>query len=648
MKFRNLILALSCTATFVSCNFLDIMPTEVPQLGDAFKNEIAARNYLLGNCYGYIPQISGINSTPALIGTDELDIIWKNNVSFLAYKINRGELNTNSPIFNTWTGGERGNALYKAIRECYIFLENIGNVPDVEEATRSRWIAETTFLIGYYHYYLLRQYGPIVIMRKLVDMNAPEEEQFAKREPVDVCFDFVIEKLDWAIENGLPETLTSQEFGRITKLIAQSLKAEVLLLKASPIFNGNQDYANFKDTDGTQLIDINYKVEKWKDAADAALVAIKAAESASKKLYTCPTNPDLQFADSLMKALSKTGNISSIRKTIPYSKLPLDKQKEYDYRYAMVDPWNCELIWGFTNLESNHTWQRHSMLRPYVFNGLSPTLKMVETFYTKNGLPIDEDPEFDYEGRYKTAEADNYHCYGPTIKLHYNREPRFYSSVVFDRGVYELRGANILYEGRFDEAYGKQGNDYSATGYLVKKGVHPESSCEKAGNTSLLVKYPWPIIRLADLYLMYAEALNEWQGQEAHSTVINYLNQIRNRAGVPGIVEAWSKAKNPKTSFTQDEMREIIRQERTIELCYEGHRFWDVRRWKIAKQEFDTDAQGWNMDGKSFEEFYMISNGEAQPKIVGERTYPSEKYSLWPISINDLQKNKNLVQTDGW
>lgn len=647
MKLRNIILALGCLA-ITSCDYLDIVPTEVPQLGDAFKNDINARNYLLGNCYGYIPQTSATNGSPVLIGTDELDIIWKNNNNFLAYKINRGELNTNSPVFNNWTGGNNGKALYKAIRECYISLENIDKVPDVEPEEKKRWIAEATFLIGYYHYYLLRQYGPIVVMRGIVNMDAPDDVKFAKREPVDACFDFVIEKIDWAINNGLPETLISQDYGRITKLIATSLKAQVLLLKASPIFNGNQDYANFKNNDGTPLIDVEYKESKWQDAAEAALKAIKDAENAGKKLYTCPTNPDLQFADSLMKALSKKGEISGIRKTIPYAKLPEDKQREYDYRYSMVDPWNCELIWGFTNLEGNHTWQRHSMLRPFVFNGISPTLKMVETFYTKNGLPIDQDPEFDYEGRFKVAEADNYHCYGTTIQLHYNREPRFYSSVVFDRGVYELRGANILYEGRFDEAYGKQGNDYSATGYLVKKGVHPESTCEKAGNTSLLVKYPWPLIRLADLYLMYAEALNEWQGQTAHTTVIEYLDKVRTRSGVPGVLEAWSKAKTPKTSFTKEEMREIIRRERTIELCYEGHRFWDVRRWKIAQKEFDSDAEGWDMDGKTFEEFYMISDGEAHPKIVGERTYPSEKYSLWPIMINDLQKNKNLVQTDGW
>ena len=111
------------------------------------------------------------------------------------------------------------------------------------------------------------------------------------------------------------------------------------------------------------------------------------------------------------------------------------------------------------------------MLRPYTFNGISPTLKMVEAYYTRNGLPIEQDPEFDYEKRYQLVAADNVHCYDRTLRLHYNREPRFYASIAFDNSIYELRGANILCEMRFNKPYGKQSQDASSTGYLVKKGV---------------------------------------------------------------------------------------------------------------------------------------------------------------------------------
>ena len=107
------------------------------------------------------------------------------------------------------------------------------------------------------------------------------------------------------------------------------------------------------------------------------------AETKGVKLYKCSTNSSLTFADSLLKAKDLTGIIPGQRPKISYNSLSEEKRKEYDYRYTMVDPWNCELIWGFTNIENNQTWQRHSMLRPYTFNGISPTLKMVEAYYTK-------------------------------------------------------------------------------------------------------------------------------------------------------------------------------------------------------------------------------------------------------------------------
>lgn len=649
MKIKTIFIVLSMVCTLASCNFLDVVPTEIPQLSDAFKSQSTAQNYIMGNVYGYIPTESSISENPAMLSTDELDIPWRNDkTNFRAYHINLGTLDTSSPYFNLWEGSNGSKSLYKGIREAYIFLENIESVPDVDPSVKRRWIAETHFLIGYYHFCLLRQYGPIVVMRSSKDMNGPDEDVFPKREPVDQCFDFVVEKLNFAIGNGLPETTPSAEWGRITKLIALSLKSRVLLYKASPIFNGNADYANFKNKDGEALISITPTTGKWEEAALATQKAIEEAETRNIRLYDCSTNSSLLFADSLLKAPKVDGVVPGVRKVQRYDQLSEEKKREYDYRYAVVDPWNCELIWPFTNIEGNQTWQRHGMLRPFVFNGISPTLKMVEKYYTKNGLPIDQDPEFDYEGRYTLVPADHKICYDRTIKLHYSREPRFYASIAFDNSVYELRGANILYEGRFNKAFGKTTQDASSTGYLVKKGINPTSDCQQSGQTALLVKYPFPLIRLAELYLNYAEALNEWKGAESHSMVISYLDRIRNRSGVPGVLAAWSKAKTPKTTFTKEEMREIIRTERTIELSYEGHRAWDVRRWKIAQQEFNEDVKGWNISGATPEAYYNITGDVAQPQIVSDRIFPTEKYSLWPLSITEIQKNVNLVQTDGW
>lgn len=134
----------------------------------------------------------------------------------------------------------------------------------MDVAKKARWIAEAHFLIGYYHFCLLRQYGPIIVARNSVDMNAPEEQRYPRREPVDNCFNFILENIDYAINNGLPQSVTSNEWGRITTLIAKSLKSRILLYRASPIFNGNEDYSNFKDSDGTILVNTVYDAENGK------------------------------------------------------------------------------------------------------------------------------------------------------------------------------------------------------------------------------------------------------------------------------------------------------------------------------------------------------------------------------------------------
>ncbi|MEG0039717.1 MAG: RagB/SusD family nutrient uptake outer membrane protein [Bacteroides sp.] len=647
---KSIILAsLFAMLTISSCDYLDVVPTEIPVLQDAFKDKPSAERFLLGGIYGYIPVESSIANNPAHLSTDQLDIPWRNDKSnFLAYHINLGTLDAASPYYDLMN-------LYKGSREAYLFLQNIDKVPGVEEDIRQRWKAEANYLIGYFHFCLFRQYGPIILSRGITEMDAPDNEIFAKRRPVDECVAFILEKINYAIANGLPDRIeTPADYGRITTLIAQSMKARVLLYHASPLFNGNANYANFANSDGEKLFPETFSNQKWEAAADAALAAINQAHATNIALYNCGTNSTLTFADpaALTRATNTTGITPVNNKFVNYNQLSAEKQREYDYRYSMVDPWNCELIWGFTNIEGNQTWQRHSMLRPYVFNGMSPTLKMVETYYTKNGLPIDEDPAFDYDNRYQLVAANQTGevTTESTPKLHLDREPRFYASVAFDGSVYELRSSNIVCEVRKNKAYGKQTQDASSTGYLVKKGVHPKSDSKGNGQTKDIIKYPFPTIRLAELYLNYAEALNECEGSKRNvDIIISYLDKIRERSGVPGVRQAWAKAKHPITSFSKDELRKIIHTERNIELSYEGHRMWDVRRWQELKQEFDGPIYGWNVDGTTSESFYNTSTDNvATPKVVGEHNIPSEYYGLWPISTSELQKNSSLVQTKGW
>ena len=116
MKLKDVLLIISSSVILTSCNYLDVVPSEIPQLSDAFKNEATAQNYIMGNVYGYIPTESSIAENPALLSTDELDIPWRNDkTNFKAYHINLGTLDTSSPYFNLWEGAN-GSKAFIAVR----------------------------------------------------------------------------------------------------------------------------------------------------------------------------------------------------------------------------------------------------------------------------------------------------------------------------------------------------------------------------------------------------------------------------------------------------------------------------------------------------------------------------------------------------
>ena len=152
--------------------------------------------------------------------------------------------------------------------------------------------------------------------------------------------------------------------------------------------------------------------------------------------------------------------------------------------------------------------------------------------------------------------------------------------------------------------------------------------------------YAWPILRLSDLYLMYAEALNEVEGPTP--TVLDYVDRIRERAGLQGVADSWTTYSSSPSKYTSKQgMRDIIQQERLIEFAFEGKRFWDLRRWKRAVDEFNKDITGWNYLGDEESEYYQIRTLNQQ-RFVAPRDY------LWPLSENTLLQNPNLIQNPGW
>ena len=181
--------------------------------------------------------------------------------------------------------------------------------------------------------------------------------------------------------------------------------------------------------------------------------------------------------------------------------------------------------------------------------------------------------------------------------------------------------------------------DYYETGIGIKKFVHMES---KSGHWARTVKYPYPIIRLADLYLMKAEALNEYYDTPTQE-VYDAINVVRERAGVPNVEHVWSDAsivKSVNKHKTKEGMRDIILQERSIEFAFEGSRFWDMVRTKRAVMEFSTPVWGWKYTGNTGSDFFNLEVKQTRRFTITD--------CLWPIDLNEMNTNSNLVQNPGW
>lgn len=618
-----ILLAMGCKK-----GFLDVVPDNLPKIENAFALRTEAEKYLF-TCYSYMPDEGSTGANPAFLGGDEMCVPLPSRSTDIATNIPRGNQTVVAPFFNYWDGG-----MFLAIRDCNVFIENMkdmSKVPDIGVDERNRWIAEGEFLKAYYHFILLRAYGPIPTIEENAPVDGPIENTKVRRMPVDSVVNFIVKHLDLAIVN-LPDVIqnTNNELGRVTRPIALSMKARVLVLAASPLFNGNTDYNTFKDKQGVQLVSTSYDPKKWERAALACKAAITSCESVGIQLYKFPT--------SIFK-LSDT--------TI----------KQMNLRNAVSQKWqNQELIWGNPNTATSNLQYitvGHFDGRYGASNGaiadVGATLKLADLFYSTNGVPTNEDKTLNFSNRSELragvkAERFNNLTGYTSSRLNFDRENRFYASLGFDGGIWYQEGSLTRSdEGTFSlqVRLGGSGNGtpQPPTGYYAKKLVSWKFTWA-ANNSTSTERYPWPMFRLADLYLLYAESLNEFAGPSAE--VYDYLNKIRERSGLLSVQQAWTNfSNNPGKYQSKDGLRNIIRQERGIELALEGSRFWDLRRWKTAGTELNGNVQGWDKDQADPTLYYRVITRYTQ-RFVAPRDY------LWPIAESNLLINENLVQNPGW
>lgn len=615
--------------TAASCSkFLDIVPDNIATLDQAFQLRATAKKYLF-TCYSYLPQLGNVDRNYGFLGSREIATPYPgsqsgvpNSIMELCYDYQ----NVVDPIANYWSGTNGGVPMYVAIRTCNIFLDNIQRVPDIQEFERKRWIAEVKVLKAYYHFLLLRMYGPVPIIRENLPVYANVDDVRVKRQPVDEVAAYIATLIDEAKED-LPLMIGNQreEMGRITRPIALAIKAYTLVLNASPLFNGNKDYADLKNKDGKPLMSLSADQTKWATAATACQEAIQLAHEAGFKLHYFVKPFDLNaIGDTTKKCM--------------------------DIRGAVTEEWNPEVIWAFTHSSTGNL-QRQCAPRndvySYTISLWAANMKACEIFYTRNGVPIDEDPSWDYANRYTTLKTvpegqrailkPNY----TTSSFNLDRELRFYADLAFDGSSYFIKQRsgeeNLLYiSTMWGSSSANSLSRTSFTGYWPKKLVSWKTSGD--GGSYTADAYAWPAIRLGALYLMCAEALNEAEGPSEKA--YQYIDLVRQRAGLSGVVESWSRfSRNAAKPSSKEGLRNIIQQETMIELIFEGENYWNMRRWKRLDL-MNRPVTGWDMLQNTPAAFYR-----ARTLYTPHNTY---RDFLAPIRESDLNVNPNLVQNPLW
>lgn len=630
MKLIKYIIAclIGFSLTTACTDFLDKEPDTELDIDMVFENKTKVESWLAG-VYAGIPNPGNewLNSHGWEVFADDLTP---------SKRWQQWEWKNIPKIFGEWTPNTQWDGGYwhrmpQLIRQGYIFMDKVHALPDADLPQKEvdYMKAECRFLVAYYYWLLVNTYGPIPFQP---DYIAPPDfvlsDLMVGQTPFDDIIDYLDKEMLEASKQLPPSYQNVEKYGRITSVMCLTIRAKMLLFAASPLVNGNEWYKDHLNDKNQELFNTTYDHQKWVKAADACKLLLEEAEKAGHKLYT------VYNTDGTVDAFTSLESLWWTRFQ--------EGNKEITFSYTKV------------NNYANYEFYTNKIVTPEFGGGggLGVYQGLVDAFFTENGLPI-EDPDSKYveTGFSENKEVRNTVWTGGTgnagevtasgtYNMYCSREPRFYTTVSYNGSWYALANR------KFDFLKNGKDNNYThdapQNGYLARKKVYPTDN-PKTGSWKWRQVF---LYRLASSYLDYSEAINEaYDTRTAREDALKYLNMIRERAGVRKYTfDAVSPTDKNfiRVDDDQDAVRKLIRMERRVELCAEGSRWDDIRRWKIAEElpEVTGDCYGMDFSGTNTSEFFK--------RTVFQTRVWKKEYYWFPIFINEIDKNPNLRQAPFW
>lgn len=644
MKIKNILLSIAlagaCAFSSSCSDYLDVSSELVAgvDMDDIFENPGYTRNWY-GTVFENLAEFSETGSEANAFKNP-----WSNMCGEISSQMMPGKDAMTSGYTASTAQFHKWSNIYKSIRQGMIFLERAKPIgSDQDEITESeilRMKDDVKYMIAYYYFSLFELYGPAPIVTVIDDPAYPEITDY-RRATVDEMVAHIDGLLQEVINgNNLPESVITSTPGsaettfdlqwvvRPTKMTAKALRAKLWVFAASKLYNGGYPEAmELRDSENRQIFPAEDR-NKWKTAKLHLEDLINSAEAAGHRLYVVNNQQGAAVPDQSI--------------------------------YKLFQIYNEEILWCSTNNSYSDIYKMEKRTNPRDVNAcygtVGPTQGSVDMFFMKSGLTI-SDPNTEYRANAmvqvtNTAYADD----GTTrndaniYNMYANREPRFYNAVNYQGQSWykpfmdKSGNNNYTLDFSLEGGAGPASKDTPLVGYMLGKFKNRTIDHASGGAPDNFNRVSI-IYRLADFYLYYAEALNEIDPSD--SRIVEYLDKVRTRAGIPGYAEM--EANGVKTiSGNYTAQFDAIQRERFVELFCEGQRYFDIRRWMICGPGQAADQtlfKGMNEYGEptlnSDRTFFRVI--DIEKRLWDKRMY------FYPIEQNVVQLSKGLiVQNPGW